>query len=105
MGDELVLFEERSLEIMQKLSALKAEKENIEKFDAELRDRLQKIMTECGVTSFKNEYVTISNVAESETTTVDLNKLKEKEPECYEGLIADYPKVTKRKGYVKITVK
>ena len=35
----------------------------------------------------------------------DLNKLKEKEPECYEGLIADYPKVTQRKGYVKITVK
>ena len=105
MADELVLFEERSLEIMQKLSALKAEKENIEKFDAELRDRLQKIMTEYGVTSFKNEYVTISNVAESETITVDLNKLKEKEPECYEGLIADYPKVTKRKAYVRITVK
>ena len=105
MANKLALFEERSLEIMQKLSALKAEKENIEKLDAELRDRLQKIMTEYGVTSFKNEYVTISNVAESETTTVDLNKLKEKEPECYEGLIVDYPKVTKRKAYVRITVK
>lgn len=90
---------------MQELKRIKEEKERLEKINADLRSQLQVVMNEFGVTSFKNDYVTISNVAESETITVDLNKLKEKEPECYEGLIADYPKVTKRKGYVRITVK
>ena len=103
--NELVLFEQKSLAVMQELRKIKEEKERLEKIDADLRSQLQVVMDEYGVTSFKNDYVTISNVAPTESVTVDLKKLKENEPECYEGLIEDYPKVTKRKGYVKITVK
>lgn len=103
--NELVLFEQKSLAVMQELKKIKEEKERLEKIDADLRSKLQVVMDEYGVISFKNDYVTISNVVPTESVTVDLKKLKEKEPECYEGLIADYPKVTKRKGYVKITVK
>ena len=103
--NELVLFEQKSLAVMQELRKIKEEKERLEKIDADLRSKLQVVMDEYGVTNFKNDYVTISNVAPTESVTVDLKKLKENEPECYEGLIEDYPKVTKRKGYVKILVK
>ena len=103
--NELVLFEQKSLAVMQELKRIKEEKERLEKIDADLRSQLQVVMDEYGVTSFKNDYVTISNIAPTESVTVDLKKLEEKEPECYKGLIEDYPKVTKRKGYVKILVK
>lgn len=103
--NKVVLFEQQSLALMQQLSELKHKKEQIEAADAEVRKKLQQAMDQYGIVSFKNEYVTISNIPASETTTVDLKKLQEKEPECYQGLIEDYPKVTKKAGYVRILVK
>lgn len=103
--NKVVLFEQQSLALMQQLSELKRKKEEIEAADAEVRKKLQQAMDQYGIVSFKNEYVTISNIPASETTTVDLKKLQEKEPECYQGLIEDYPKVTKKAGYVRILVK
>ena len=105
IGNEVVLFEQNQLDVMRKLSELNAEKKRIDALDAELRDKLVKAMDDYGIVNFKNDYVSITKVDATESVTVDLKKLEEKEPECYEGLIADYPKVTKRKGYVKITVK
>lgn len=103
--NKVVLFEQQSLALMQQLSELKRKKEEIEAADVEVRKKLQQAMDQYGIVSFKNEYVTISNIPASETTTVDLKKLQEKEPECYQGLIEDYPKVTKKAGYVRILVK
>lgn len=103
--NKVVLFEQQSLALMQQLSELKRKKDEIEAADAEVRKKLQQAMDQYGIVSFKNEYVTISNIPASETTTVDLKKLQEKEPECYQGLIEDYPKVTKKAGYVRILVK
>ena len=103
--NKVVLFEQQSLALMQQLSEQKHKKEQIEAADAEVRKKLQQAMDQYGIVSFKNELVTISNIPASETTTVDLKKLQEKEPECYQGLIEDYPKVTKKAGYVRILVK
>ena len=105
MENELVLFEQKSIDVMRKLSELNAEKKRIEKLDEELRDKLNKAMTEYGITNFKNDYVSITAVAPSESVSVDLKALEKAEPECYKGLLEDYPKVTKKKGYVRITVK
>lgn len=103
--NQVALFEEKSLVLMQKLSELKQQKEQIEAADTEVRKKLQEAMDQYGITSFKNDYVTITNVPASETVSVDLKKLKDKEPECYQGLIEDYPKVTKKAAYVRILVK
>ena len=105
IGNEVVLFEQNQLDVMRKLSELNAEKKRIDALDAELRDKLVKAMDDYGIVNFKNDYVSITKVDATESVTVDLKKLEEKEPECYKGLIEDYPKVTKKKAYVRITVK
>lgn len=105
MDNELVLFEQQQIDVMRKLSELNAEKKRLDALDAELREKLTTAMEEYGVTNFKNDYVSITKIDASESVSVDLKALEKKEPECYKGLIEDYPKVTKKKAYVRITVK
>lgn len=105
MENNLVLFEQKSLDVMRTLSELNAEKKRLDELEKHLRDELNKTMTEYGVTKFENDYVTITAVAPSESVSVDLKALEKAEPECYKGLLEDYPKVTKKKSYVRITVK
>lgn len=105
MENNVVLFEQKSLDVMRTLSELNAEKKRLDELEKHLRDELNKTMTEYGVTKFENDYVTITAVAPSESVSVDLKALEKAEPECYKGLLEDYPKVTKKKSYVRITVK
>lgn len=105
MDNELVLFEQQQIDVMRKLSELNAEKKRIDEVDAKLREQLTKAMEEYGIVNFKNDYVSITKVEASESVSVDLKALEKEESECYKGLIADYPKVTKKKAYVRITVK
>lgn len=103
--NELQIFEKQNLNIFKALRDLKKQKEELERQEEVAKGMLEEAMEQNGIKSFKNEYITISYVEASSTTTVDLKKLQEKEPECYEGLIADYPKVMNKKAYVKFTVK
>ncbi len=105
MENNLVLFENQSLDLMKQLSDLKTQKEKLEELDKEIRSQLLEAMNKYDIISFKNDYVSISNVAPTESVSIDLKKLEEKESELYNELLADYPKVTKRAGYVRITVK
>ena len=105
IGNEVVLFEQNQLDVMRKLSELNAEKKRIDALDSELRDKLVKAMDDYGIVNFKNDYVSITKVDATESVSVDLKALEKAEPDCYKGLIEDYPKVTKKKAYVRITVK
>ena len=103
--NNIILFEEKSLEVMKKLKDLKTEKDRLDKIDEELRQKLQEKMNEYNIKSFKNDYVTITNIEPSKTISVDLKKLEEEEPDTYKGLIEDFPKVKNTKGCVRIVVK
>lgn len=103
--NNIILFEEKSLEVMKKLKDLKTEKDRLDKIDEELRQKLQEKMNEYNIKNFKNDYVTITNIEPSKTISVDLKKLEEEEPDTYKGLIEDFPKVKNTKGYVRIVVK
>lgn len=105
MENGVKLFESQTLSVMQELSALKKEQDRLADLEKQAKDKLQKAMEEYGVISFKNEYVTISNVAESTTTTIDLKAMEEKEPKLYKELLADYAKTTTKKSYIRIQVK
>ncbi len=105
MENNVVLFEQKYLEKFKKLGELKKAQKELETIEKQIKSELETAMDEFDVHSIKNEYVTISRVAPAETISIDLEKLKEAEPDCYKGLIEDYPKVTKKKGYVKIVVK
>ena len=103
--NELVLFENKALAVMKNLSDLKKEQDRLAKLETTAREELQKVMSEYGITQFKNEYVTISTVKGSTTVNVDLKELEKKEPELYADLLKDYPKTTVKKDTVRILVK
>lgn len=103
--NELQVFEEKSLVLAQGLKALKTEKERLEKEEKDLKDTLEKLFNEYGLKTFKNDYFSITRVADSESKSIDLKDMEKKEPELYAELLEDYPKITKRKGYIRISVK
>lgn len=105
MSDDLKVFEDKSLIIAKNLKALKNEKEKIEKEEKNLKKTLEDLFNEYGLKSFKNDYFTISKVEVSESKSIDLKSMEKKEPELYEELLEDYPKISKRKSYIRISVK
>lgn len=96
-------FEEKNLAAFKALADLKAQIKALEDQQEKVKLGIQNAMEHYGVTSFKNEYVTISYVPESQSETIDLKAFQAQEPELYAELLEDYRKVTKRKGYVRFS--
>ena len=103
--NELQVFEEKSLVLAKGLKALKTEKERLEKEEKDLKDTLEELFNEYDLKTFKNDYFSITRVGESETKSIDLKDMEKKEPGLYAELLEDYPKITKRKAYIRISVK
>lgn len=96
-------FEEKNLAVFKQLAELKAQIKELERQQDDVKAGILKAMEHYGVTSFKNEFITISYVPDSETETIDLKALQAQEPDLYAELLNDYRKVTKRKGYVRFS--
>lgn len=77
-------------------------KEVLEQEIAALKVAIEAELPEEG---FKNDQVTISRKKASKSVSVDLKALQKAEPDCYEGLLADYPKVTEKAASVSYTFK
>ena len=77
-------------------------KELLEQEIAELKKEIER---ELPAEGFKNDQVTISRKAASESVSIDYKAFEKAEPEYYEELLADYKKVTKRKASVCYTFK
>lgn len=96
-------FEEKNLAVFKQLAELKAQIKELERQQDDVKAGILKAMEHYGVTSFKNEYITISYVPDSETESIDLKALQAQEPDLYAELLNDYRKITKRKGYVRFS--
>lgn len=105
MANELTEFEQQNLEVFKNLSQLSKLKKDLKKQEDSAKQALQDQMEKFGITSIDNDYIKITQVAGSESTSIDIKAMQKKEPELYDGLIEDYPKVTKRKPYLKFTVR
>ena len=83
-------------ELLEELHNLDIQKKSIEERVSKIKETLEKdyLTTE----GYKNDIVTVSYTSASETTTIDLKQLEEKEPELFKDLVKDYKKVTKRKA-------
>lgn len=83
-------------ELLQELQNLDIQKKSIDERISKIKETLEKdyLTTE----GYKNDIVTISYISASETTSIDLKQLEEKEPELFNDLVKDYTKVTKRKA-------
>lgn len=103
--NELTVFEQKEVALIQRLVEFKKHQNELEVQEKQIKADLKKAMEDYGIKSFKNDKITITYVDESESTSIDLKALEKAEPECYSGLLADYPKVTKKSAYVRFAVK
>lgn len=101
----LVAFEETHIAALKELKRLNDRAKKLEEQIKDAKTGIMEAMETYGVTQFKNDFLTISYVPESQTETIDLKQLQNEEPELYEELLRDYRKVTKRQPYVRFLVK
>jgi predicted phage-related endonuclease len=105
MSNEVQVFENKYLAVMANIALLEKQVKEMQEKQKALKADLEKAMDEYDIKSIDNDYLKITRVAASSSTSIDLKKLQEKEPGLYGELLEDYPKVTTRKAYVKFTVK
>jgi ABC-type lipopolysaccharide export system ATPase subunit len=103
--EELQVFENQYLAKFKNLAEVTKQKKALEEQEKKTKAELEKLMDEYGIKSLDNQYIKIIRVAGSSTTSIDLKKLEEKEPDLYEELLEDYPKTTTRKATVRFDVK
>jgi uncharacterized protein YpuA (DUF1002 family) len=98
---ELVPFQSKAMAIMQKIVDLNIQKKQLEAQDKDVRQQLEKVMGEYGITSFENDLLKVTYVAPTTRTTIDSAKLKKELPAVAEK----YTKISQVKGSVRIEVK
>lgn len=106
-AEELKVFEEQYLSVMQNLAEAVKKKKKIEADEKKFKEQLGKVMDEYGIKSVDNQFLKIIRVAGSEgSQTVDLAKMEKEEPELYADLLKDYPKTTgAKKASIRFDVK
>lgn len=105
MTNQVQVFENKYLAQIQQLQQLVNQKKELEKIEKNIKKELEQAMDEHNIKSIDNEFLKITRVEASESVSIDLTAMKKKEPDLYDDLMKDYPKVTKRKAYVRFTVK
>ena len=97
----VIPFQSKAMAIMQKIVDLNLQKKQLEAQDKDVRQQLEKVMGEYGITSFENDLLKVTYVAPTTRTTIDSTKLKKELP----AIAEKYTKVSQVKGSVRIEVK
>lgn len=105
MTKEIQVFENKYMAVMANIALLDKQVKEMQEQQKALKADLEKAMNEYEIKSIDNEYLKITRVEESTSTSIDLKALQKKEPALYGELLEDYPKVTVKKAHVRITVK
>lgn len=87
--------------MLERLYELTIKKKEIE---AEIKAINEEILNSDDI-DLENDQIKISIIPESSYKTLDMNKVKNKEPELYKELLDVYPKEVSRKAYVKVKIK
>lgn len=86
-------------DFIEKLEQLDYLEQQIEMFKTEHREQIKDIFKKYGIKSFKNDYITITYVAEGMRKQVDNERLKN------DGLYKKYLKLVPNKESIRITKK
>lgn len=105
MENNLTLFEQKAITLFNRLADFKIVRDKMDAEEKKIKAAIEEAMAEYGVKSFKNDRITITRIDPSETKSIDIKALEQKENGLYLELLADYPKITRREGYVRIQVK
>lgn len=103
--NDLQVFQNQHMQVFKQLSEITKTKKVLEEQEKIMKEQLEKAMNEHGIQSIDNQYLKITRVSESSSTSIDLKTLEKKEPKLYGELLEDYPKVTNKKAYLTFKVK
>jgi hypothetical protein len=105
--NEVALFENQFIEAFKQMAAISKQKKDLDAKEKKFKEQLEKAMDEFQIKSINNDYVRITRIAENPgKTVIDVDELQKKEPELFNDLLKDYPKISgKKKAYVKFEVK
>lgn len=89
--------------LLESMFALKKEMDKLQaEYDGFKKELVEKMQEE-ELTSFSMAGLgSVRCIAPTETKTVNLVALEEREPDLFNELMKDYPKVTKRAGYISV---
>lgn len=102
---EMTAFEQKNLAVFKQLRELANAKKSLEEQEKKIKDDLTFAMELNGITSIANDYVVISHIAETESVALDTKAFRQDDPDLYNEVMNKYNKRTKKKAYVRITVK
>ena len=100
-----IQFEAANMNIMQQYASLEKQIKKLEEVQKGAREILQREMEKHGVRSIDNEFVKITLVPVSVSTTLDTKLLRAERPELYGMLLRRYEKTTEKKSHVRVKVK
>ena len=106
-AEEITVFEEQYMEACKSLAEMTKQRKKLEEEEKNFKTQLEKAMDEYGIKTIDNQYVKFNRIdANPGKPSVDLKKMEKEEPELYQELLEDYPKLSgKKKSYVRMTVK
>jgi hypothetical protein len=105
MENEVTVFENEYLPVMANYALLNQQINDAQEKLNGIKKQLIEGMDQYDIKTIDNDYCKITRVEASESTSIDLKAIQKEEPELYGELLEDYPKITKRKATVRITVK
>lgn len=105
MDNNLTVFSDKYLMMMKQIAAHEMELKKLKEESDEMRYKLMEAMEANNIRSFENDILKMTLVAPSVSTTIDTKALRLRDPDTYEELLDEYPKVTERRQSIRITIK
>ena len=81
--NELQLFEEKNISLFDGLNTISKEIEILKAKEDEIKAKIKDAMNQYNIKSFENNLVKITRVKHSESTSIDVKKLKDEDGELY----------------------
>ncbi|MGW8381250.1 hypothetical protein ACWB45_00515 [Streptococcus parasuis] len=104
-NNQVQVFEQQHMQVFKQLADITKTKKQLEEQEKKVKADLEKAMDANDIKSIDNQFLKITRVNGSTSTSVDLKAMQEKEPKLYAELLEDYPKVTNKKSYLTFKVK
>lgn len=104
-NNQVQVFEQQHMQVFKQLADITKTKKQLEEQEKKVKEDLEKAMDAYDIKSIDNQFLKITRVNGSTSTSVDLKLMQEKEPKLYGELLEDYPKVTTKKSYLTFKVK
>lgn len=88
----------------ERLKEIKELKDRLEAEEKEIKAEMLEELKKLGKDNYKDEYAELSVVAATQSVSIDAKAIEKSDAELYVTLMKEYPKVTKRAGYLKVKV-